>query len=47
MTENYKSWDFFVAIGNADRRQKIFEILNEKDKDDVYRNVVAWINTVI
>ena len=31
MTENYKSWDFFVAIGNADRRQEISETLNEKE----------------
>ena len=31
MTKKYKCWDFFVAIGNADRRQKIFEILNEKE----------------
>lgn len=31
MTERYKSWDFFVAIGNADRRQEISKILNEKE----------------
>lgn len=31
MTEKYKSWDFFVAISNADRRQEISKILNEKE----------------
>lgn len=31
MTEKYKCWDFFVAIGNADKRQEISEILNEKE----------------
>lgn len=31
MSEKYKCWDFFVAIGNAYRRQEISEILNEKE----------------
>lgn len=31
MTEKYKYRDFFVAIGNADKRQEISEILNRKE----------------
>ena len=31
MTEQYKFWDFFVAIGNADIREKISEFLKEKE----------------
>lgn len=30
MTEEYKYWDFFVAIGNSQTRQKISEFLEEK-----------------
>ena len=38
-----KHTDVSMKLFSGDRH----EILNEKDKDDVYRNVVAWINTVI
>lgn len=31
MSEEYKCWDFFVAIGNAGKRREISEILNEKE----------------
>ena len=31
MTEKYKLWDFFVAIGNAVRRKEISEILEKKE----------------
>lgn len=38
-----KHTDVSMKLFSGDRH----EILNEKDKNDVYRNIVAWINTVI
>lgn len=38
-----KHTDVSMKLFSGDRH----EILNEKDKDDVYHNVVAWINTII